>query len=285
MSIEAGVLYVVATPIGNLGDISARALEILAEVDLIAAEDTRHSRNLLRHFGIESALMSLHDHNEQARLPTLLAELQAGKAIALISDAGTPLISDPGFRLVRELRENGIRVLPVPGPSSLLAGLSVSGLPTDRFAFEGFLPAKAAARRQRLQTLQDSPYTVVFFESSHRIRESVTAMAEVFGAERLAFIGRELTKRFEETVTGTLTQLNDWLAQSEVRRKGEFVVIIQSQLVADSSDESEAEALRVLTLLLGELPLKRAVALAAEITGIKKNHLYQQALALQQKLP
>ncbi len=173
MTVAAGVLYVVATPIGNLGDISARALQVLREVALIAAEDTRHSRQLLQHFGIQTPLISLHEHNEQSRIPQLLSQLRQGKSLALISDAGTPLLSDPGFQLLRSLREQGLRAVPIPGPSSLLAALSVAGLPTDRFVFEGFLPAKAAARRSRLEFLAPEERTLVFFESSHRIQASL----------------------------------------------------------------------------------------------------------------
>ncbi|MEZ5582432.1 MAG: 16S rRNA (cytidine(1402)-2'-O)-methyltransferase [Candidatus Competibacteraceae bacterium] len=231
INIEPGVLYVVATPIGNLGDISARALQVLREVAWIAAEDTRHSKRLLHHFGIHTPLVSLHDHNEQARIPQLLADLQAGKAIALIADAGTPLISDPGFPLLRQIRVQGLKATPIPGPSSLTAALSVAGLPTDRFAFEGFLPAKPQARRNYLSTLLREPRTLVFFESSHRIQATLTDMRAVFGTKRQAVLARELTKQFEQVHHGTLDILCDWLDGDTHRCRGEFVIVMEGATI------------------------------------------------------
>lgn len=272
-----GTLYVVATPIGNLGDIGRRALAILAEVDWIAAEDTRHSGRLLRHFGIGTRLISLHEHNERARLPSLVAELQAGASGALISDAGTPLISDPGFPLVRELRRQGLAIRSVPGPSSVMAALSIAGLPCDRFSFEGFLPPRSEARRHRLMKLARHPRTLVLFESTHRIGAALSDLVVSFGAERPAFVGRELTKTFEESHTATLGELVEWLQVLPERHRGEFVLVVQGAEI----DADIAEQQRILRVLLRELPLKRAVSVAAELTGGRRNELYTLALALQ----
>lgn len=277
MSIEPGVLYVVATPIGNLEDMSPRAQRILSEVELIAAEDTRHSKRLLQHFGITTPLISLHEHNEHWRVPQLVEKLQAGQSIALISDAGTPLISDPGFHLLRRLRELGLRAAPIPGPSSLLAALSVAGLPTDRFVFEGFLPAKASARRNRLHNLKSDERTLVFFEASHRIRASLTDMADVLGEERQAVVARELTKLFEEIQGGTLNGLGQWIDADENRQKGEFVVVVQGAPSPPPASMS-LDVHHLLTVLLEELPVKPAVTAAARLTGLKKNALYDIAL-------
>lgn len=278
MSIISGALYVVATPIGNLGDMSARALEVLQAATVIAAEDTRHSGKLLHHFGIKTKTIALHDHNERMVSESIVARLQAGETVALVSDAGTPLISDPGYHLVAQARAAGCQVIPVPGASALLAALSASGLPSDRFTFEGFLPAKAGARRAKLEQLQDDPRTLVFYEAPHRIEESIAAMAAVFGGERPAVIARELTKTFETIHGDTLSALSNWLAADANQRRGEFVVMVggapQAELLVD------AEAERVLCLLLEEVSLKQAAALAAKITGVKKNLLYQFALDL-----
>jgi 16S rRNA (cytidine1402-2'-O)-methyltransferase len=279
MTVESGALYVVATPIGNLEDISARALRILREVDAIAAEDTRHTGQLLAHFGIDTPMFSLHEHNERARLERIIARLRGGQSLALVSDAGTPLISDPGFPLVRELRRQGLKVIPIPGPSSILAALSVAGLPTDRFIFEGFLPAKSAARRERLQVLVREERTLVFLESSHRIAETLADLATVFGAERSAVIARELTKRFEEVHSATLSELIAWLDADPHRCRGEFVVLVQGAPgVANEVDTPETRQL--LTALLEELPMGRAVAVAVKATGLKRKMLYELALAL-----
>ena len=278
MTVESGVLYVVATPIGNLEDITARALRVLREVACIAAEDTRHTGQLLRHFGIDTPLLSLHEHNERARLDSIVARLRNGDAMALVADAGTPLISDPGFPLVRELRRQGLKVVPVPGPSSVLAALAVAGLPTDRFVFEGFLPAKTTARRVRLQALAAEERTLVFFEASHRIADTLTDLAAVFGAERPAVVARELTKRFEEIHGATLGELTAWLAADPNRSRGEFVLVAQGAPAASAVDTPENR--RLLLALSAELPPSRAVVVAARLTGLRKKSLYDLALAL-----
>ncbi|HOW76690.1 MAG TPA: 16S rRNA (cytidine(1402)-2'-O)-methyltransferase [Candidatus Competibacteraceae bacterium] len=279
MTVESGALYVVATPIGNLEDISARALRILREVNAIAAEDTRHTGQLLAHFEISTPLFSLHEHNEHARLAQVMVRLRERQSLALVSDAGTPLISDPGFPLVRELRQQGLKVIPIPGPSSILAALSVAGLPTDRFVFEGFLPAKSAARRERLQTLVWEDRTLVFLESSHRIAETLSDMAEVLGAQRPAVIARELTKRFEEVQGAPLVELIDWLGADPHRSWGEFVVLVQGAPVV-TNEVDTPETRRLLTALLEELPMGRAVAVAVKATGLKRKTLYELALML-----
>ena len=279
---QQGILYVVATPIGNLQDISARALDVLRTVSRVAAEDTRHSRKLLAHYGIGTPLVALHEHNERAISQRLLQILAAGEDIALVSDAGTPLISDPGFFLVRAASQVNIRVVPVPGPSALIAALSVAGLPTDRFCFEGFLPSRQAARRQRLQSLQTGTATLVFYESSHRIRASLADMAEVFGAGREATLARELTKTFETIRHGTLDGLLAWMDADSNQQKGEFVVLVQG-LSAAGPTAVDAAAGQVLAVLLAELPLRQAAALAAKITGCSKNVLYEHGLMLKEK--
>lgn len=278
---QFGTLYVVATPIGNLDDISARALAILRHVALIAAEDTRHSARLMQHFGISTPLAACHEHNEREHGGRFLARLQAGEDVALISDAGTPLISDPGFHLVRQVRAAGIAVVPVPGACALIAGLSAAGLPSDRFIFEGFLPAKGVARRARLEQVKEEPRTLIFYEAPHRILECVEDMRAVFGDERQAVLARELTKTFE-TIRGLpLVELHEWIAADSNQQRGECVVLVSGWQAPEGEDAVSAEALRVLDLLLGELPLKRAAALAAEITGVRKNLLYQVALERQ----
>ncbi len=279
VSIEPGVLYVVATPIGNLEDISARALRVLGSVDLVAAEDTRRTRALLTHYGIVRPLISVHEHNEEGRLADLLARLEAGRDVALVSDAGTPLVSDPGYPLVRAARAAGLRVVPVPGASSLLAALSVAGLPTDRFTFEGFLPPRAGARRGRLEALAAEPRTVVFFESSHRIQDSLADMAAALGEERPAVVARELTKRYEQVQDGTLGELARWLAGDDQRRRGEFVVVVAGAPGGPAASD-EVAARRVLLALLEELPAGRAAAVAARITGLGRKVLYEMALEL-----
>ncbi|WP_437883469.1 16S rRNA (cytidine(1402)-2'-O)-methyltransferase [Pseudomonas sp. LRF_L74] len=274
----AGTLYVVATPIGNLDDISARALRVLKEVALIAAEDTRHSVRLLQHFGIDTPLAACHDHNERDQGGRFLARLQEGADVALISDAGTPLISDPGFHLVRQVRQAGIRVVPVPGACALIAALSAAGLPSDRFIFEGFLPAKATARRSRLTEVLEEPRTLIFYEAPHRLLESIADMRDVFGGERHVVLGRELTKTFETIKGLPLGELHDWVAADANQQRGECVLLVSGWLAPEGDEAINAEALRVLDLLLAELPLKRAAALAAEITGVRKNLLYQAGL-------
>lgn len=274
---KAGTLYVVATPIGNRADISPRALRVLADVSQVLAEDTRHSGALLRSLGVSTPLLSLHEHNEQAQIDGVLARLRGGHDLALVSDAGTPLISDPGFRVVRAARQAGIAVVPVPGPSALITALSVAGLPTDRFVFEGFLPAKSAARRAHLQTLVDERRTLVFYEASHRIIDCLADLAEIFGVAREAVIARELTKAFEQVQSGSLTELTAWIAADDNRQRGEFVVLVAGAAPVEES-EIGADARRVLEILLRELPVKQAAALTAEITGVRKNALYHLAL-------
>lgn len=275
---STGTLYVVATPIGNLEDISARALRVLGEVALIAAEDTRHSSRLLQHFGIVTPLAACHEHNEREEGSRFLARLQAGEDVALVSDAGTPLISDPGYHLVRQARAAGIRVVPVPGACALIAALSAAGLPSDRFIFEGFLPAKVAARRTRLELLKEEPRTLIFYEAPHRILECLVDLADVFGADRPALLGRELTKTFETLQGMPLGELQAWVAADANQQRGECVLVVAGWQAPQGEGAVNAEAVRVLDLLLGELPVKRAAALAAEITGVRKNLLYQLAL-------
>ncbi|WP_435605957.1 16S rRNA (cytidine(1402)-2'-O)-methyltransferase [Pseudomonas knackmussii] len=272
-----GTLYVVATPIGNLDDISVRAQRTLREVALIAAEDTRHSLRLLQHFGIETPLAACHEHNEREQGGRFLARLLAGDDVALVSDAGTPLISDPGYHLVRQARAAGIAVVPVPGPCALIAGLSAAGLPSDRFIFEGFLPAKTVGRRSRLEALREEPRTLIFYEAPHRLLECLQDMAEVFGEERQAVLARELTKTFETIKGIPLGELRDWVAADSNQQRGECVLLLAGW-EAPEAEGVDSESLRVLDLLLAELPVKRAAALAAEITGVRKNLLYQAAL-------
>ena len=274
-----GILYIVATPLGNLGDMTPRAVETLAQVQVIAAENTRHSLPLLRHFNIVTPCIALHDHNERERSAELIVRLQAGENIALISDAGTPLISDPGYHLVRTAREQGVRIVPIPGPSALIAALSVSGLPTDRFVFEGFLPAKSAARQQRLEALRIEARTVIFFESGHRIVDSLNDMAHVLGLDRHAVVARELTKIFETIHGDTLGDLCQWVQADLHQQKGEFVVLVQGVTCTEDA-EMDAESERIVRILLAELPVKHAAALAAKITGQKKNLLYSMALKI-----
>jgi len=276
-----GSLYVVATPIGNLDDISARALTILRSVALIAAEDTRHSARLMQHFGIGTPLAACHEHNERDQGGRFLARLLAGDDVALISDAGTPLISDPGYHLVRQARAAGIAVVPVPGACALIAALSAAGLPSDRFIFEGFLPAKAAGRRARLEQVMEEPRTLIFYEAPHRILECLQDMQSVFGDERPALLARELTKTFETLKGMPLAELAAWVAGDSNQQRGECVVLVAGWQAPEGEEAVSAEAVRVLNLLLGEMPLKRAAALAAEITGVRKNLLYQVALEQQ----
>ncbi|NLY12872.1 MAG: 16S rRNA (cytidine(1402)-2'-O)-methyltransferase [Gammaproteobacteria bacterium] len=273
-----GTLYVVATPIGNLEDISARALRILAQVQLIAAEDTRHSTRLLQHFGIRTPLAACHEHNEREEGGRFITRLLAGDDVALISDAGTPLISDPGYHLVRQARAAKIRVVPVPGACALIAALSAAGLPSDRFVFEGFLPAKKAARCARLEAVQYDPRTLIFYEAPHRLLESIADMRDVFGADRPAVLARELSKTFETIHDSPLQELYDWVAADANQQRGECVLLVAGYQEPVEAVAVTPEAQRVLTLLMAELPPKRAAAIAAQITGARKNALYQWAL-------
>lgn len=276
--VRAGALYVVATPIGNLGDLSPRAQRVLAQVDRIAAEDTRTSGALLSHFGIGTPLTALHEHNEDRIAEALIRNVADGASLAVISDAGTPLISDPGYALVRAARAHGVPVYAVPGCCAAIAALSVSGLAPDSFVFAGFLPAKGPARRTRLTELAREPRTVILYESSHRIGDCVDDLVQVLGAERRVCLARELSKRFEESVTLPAAELQSWLQADANRERGEFVLILEGAPALD--DEREVEAERVLRLLLAELPPSRAARLAAEITGAARKPLYARALAL-----
>lgn len=270
-------LFVVATPIGNLNDMSPRAVEVLQSVALIAAEDTRHSSRLMAHFNIKTPMISVHDHNERQRQQTIIDKLAAGESVALISDAGTPLISDPGFIVVRAVREAGFKVVPVPGCSAVIAAMCAAGVPTDRFIFEGFLPAKKSNRQQFLEQFVDESRTVVFYESTHRIVESLSDMQQVLGADRYVVIARELTKTFETIHGAALQELIAFVEADPNQQKGEFVVLVQG-VQAQVSEDIDAAALKTLDVLLEELPVKQASALAAKITGYKKNKLYQVAL-------
>ena len=277
----ASTLYVVATPIGNLSDISARAVQVLQAVDLIAAEDTRHSSGLVKHLNVDTPMIACHDHNEAAVCKSVLDRLAAGQCVALISDAGTPLISDPGYKIVKSVREQGFRVAPIPGACAVISALSAAGLPTDRFAFEGFLPAKAQARQKRLQQLADATSTLVFYEAPHRIVATLQAMAEVLGAKREAVLARELTKRYETIIDGTLEELAQQVDADRNQQRGEMVILVRGAAsLADDRSAEEQEADRILTVLLAELPAKQASILAVKLTGLKKNYLYKRAIAL-----
>ena len=272
--VAPGHLYVVATPIGNLGDLSPRAQKVLDSVDRICAEDTRTSSTLLANFGIRKPLLALHDHNEDQITGQLVAELKKGQTLALISDAGTPLISDPGFALVRAAREAGVPVMTLPGPCAAVAALSISGIASDSFTFIGFLPPKAQARRARLQTLATETRTLIFYESSHRILESVEDIAAQFPQRKLC-LARELTKLFEESITASAAEVFAWLQQDANRSRGEFVLVLEGAPAEAQSDDAEAE--RVLRVLLKELGASQAAKLAAELTGRRKNELYAMA--------
>ncbi|MEE4179669.1 16S rRNA (cytidine(1402)-2'-O)-methyltransferase [Pseudomonas viridiflava] len=278
-----GSLYVVATPIGNLDDMSVRALKVLREVTLIAAEDTRHSSRLMQHFGISTPLAACHEHNERDEGSRFITRLLAGDDVALISDAGTPLISDPGYHLVRQARAAGIPVVPVPGACALIAALSAAGLPSDRFIFEGFLPAKAVGRKARLEQVKEEPRTLIFYEAPHRILECLQDMELVFGADRPALLAREITKTFETLKGLPLGQLRAFVEADSNQQRGECVVLVAGWTPPEDEDVIGAEARRILDLLLEEMPLKRAAALAAEITGVRKNLLYQVALDKQKE--
>jgi 16S rRNA (cytidine1402-2'-O)-methyltransferase len=280
---SAGRLEVVATPIGNLADLSARAREVLGSADLIAAEDTRRSAQLLAAIGVTARLISLHDYNEQARVDGLVAQLKDGKVIALVSDAGTPLLSDPGFALVRAAAAAGIEVRSVPGASAVTAALSIAGLPTDRFAFEGFLPARATERRAQLARLALEPRTLVLFEAPHRIAATLDDLSQAFGAERSAVVTRELTKLHESVYRGNLGQLSAMARAQPEFSRGEITLVVAGAEPADR-DAGDAELLaRTLRLLLGELPPARAAAIAAQIAGARRSDAYALALRLQRQ--
>ncbi|NOH71431.1 16S rRNA (cytidine(1402)-2'-O)-methyltransferase [Vibrio pectenicida] len=274
---EVPALYIVPTPIGNLGDITQRALDVLTNVDLIAAEDTRHTGKLLSHFGISTKTFALHDHNEQQKAQVLVEKVLAGYFIALVSDAGTPLISDPGYHVVTKCRQAGVKVVPLPGPCAVVAALSASGLPSDRFSFEGFLPAKSKGRKDKFLEILTVERTCVFYESPHRILDSLRDMLEIIGPEREVVLARELTKTFETIQGLPLAKLVEWVAVDENQQRGEMVLLIHGyRVVAD--DSLPEEATRALTILTKELPLKKAAALTAEIYNLKKNALYKWGL-------
>jgi 16S rRNA (cytidine1402-2'-O)-methyltransferase len=279
VSIEPGTLYVVATPIGNLADLSPRALETLGQAAAVAAEDTRHTAVLLRHYGVHTPTLALHEHNERQVVPRLIARLRAGEALALVSDAGTPLVSDPGRHLVSEAQAAGVPVRPIPGPAALVAALSVAGFPADRFVFEGFLPARAAARRARLQALAGEERTLVFYEAPHRIREALRDLTEALGAGRPALIARELTKVFEETRRATLGELAGWLEERPERERGEFVVVVEGRAPTPAGG-LEPDDDRVLRILLEELPASGAATVASRLTGKPRRALYARAVDL-----
>jgi 16S rRNA (cytidine1402-2'-O)-methyltransferase len=267
-------LYIVATPIGNLKDMTERAIETLRSVDWIAAEDTRRSKRLLEHFHLKARMRSYHDHNERQVSEQLVAKMLAGESVALVSDAGTPLISDPGYRIVRLAREAGIAVIPIPGASAMLAALSVSGLATDRFVFMGFLKKKA--RKKQLQSLLRESGTVIIYEAPHRVSELMDDMLAVLGADRTVVVARELTKRYEQVISGSVAEQRANLKDGTIPEKGEFVILLEGMTV----DYDEHRADEVLQFLLKEIAVSKAVMLAAKVTGVSKNELYQRALAI-----
>lgn len=274
---QFGTLYIVATPIGNLDDITQRALKTFEQVDLIAAEDTRHSGILLSHYGIKKPFFALHDHNEQQRAAVLVDKLSQGFNIALISDAGTPLISDPGFHLVRACRQAGIQIVPIVGACAAIAALCSSGVASDRFCFEGFLPAKTKARCDKLSELESESRTLIFYESTHRILDTLADMEQVFGADRYVVMARELTKTWETIYGAALSELRPWLNEDGNRIKGEIVLVVEGKPESDEVGFS-AQAIKLLTLLNEELPLKKAAGIVADTFGYKKNALYEYGL-------
>jgi 16S rRNA (cytidine1402-2'-O)-methyltransferase len=280
-----GTLYVVATPIGNLSDLSPRAAATLKSCDLIAAEDTRHTGILLKHFQISTRQLSLHDHNESTRAAEIIALLREGKSVALVSDAGTPAISDPGFELVRAVAATGMNVVAIPGPCAAIAALSIGALPTDRFCFEGFLPARGAARKLRLKSLETEPRTLVIYESPHRVRETLEDCVAAFGETRAATVVREATKLHETTYRGSLRELLDKSSTDADFSRGEIVLLVGGAAQAAQAGDSEAQSRldKVLIALLAELPLKQAARLAAQITGARDNETYKRALLLKEQ--
>lgn len=280
MNLTPGTLFVVATPIGNLEDLSPRARKVLAGVDIVAAEDTRHTGRLLAAFGIRARQASFHEHNEEQVTQTLLREMESGLSVALVSDAGTPLISDPGYRLVRAAHEHGIAVSPVPGPSAATAALSASGLPTDHFCFEGFLPSRGPARRDRLQALESEPRTMVFYESVHRVKDAVADIRAAFGEQRRGFVGREISKLHEQCIGAALGELQAMLDDGRIPLKGEFVIAVEGAAGAQSGSASTIESDRLLSELIPLMPGKKAVEVTAAVTGENRNALYRRMLEL-----
>lgn len=283
MSSQCGKLYVVATPIGNLADLSFRAVEVLKQVDLIAAEDTRHVRMLLQHYGIANRLVSLHQHNEETASAGLLDKIRGGLDVALVSDAGTPLLSDPDMPLVRMAKDSGIKVSPIPGPCALIAALSAAGLPVSRFIFEGFLPRTSSSRKAFFTERLNCESTWVFYESSHRILDALKDMSEIFPADRQLVIAREITKLHETIVKCRLGEMLERVENDENMRKGEFVVIVEGAVIEKGAQELTEEQVSILAILLKECSTKTAAALAAQITGAKKKTLYQAALEMMGK--
>ncbi len=276
-----GILYIVATPIGNLGDITQRAIETLKQADKILAEDTRNTRKLLTHFGIQGNLQALHEHNEQQKIGLIKDYLDAGENIALVSDAGTPLISDPGYHLVNDLANAGYTITPIPGVSAIITALSIAGLPTNRFSFEGFLPAKSTGRDKMLQANAKEARTQVYYESCHRIIPTIQAMANAFGDNRSVVLARELTKMYEQVFRGDLKSLQEWIVADPTHQKGEFVLMVAAYEEDDTNHEEITTTTEdLLKILIEELPIKQAASLAANITGQKKNTLYRKAMAL-----
>ena len=275
-----GILFIVATPIGNLRDMSFRAVDVLSKVDRIYAEDTRNSIKLLHHYDISNQLVALHDHNEEHKINELALLLTEGKDLALISDAGTPLISDPGYKVVRALGELGANIVTIPGPSAMIAALSIAGIPTDKFTFEGFLPAKKQARLQALENNLKQTYTQVYYESSHRITACIEAMIEMMGEGRGVALARELTKVFEQVFRGNLGQLREWLIADRNHQKGEFVLVLAGFEGDVSLTGSAMDNEQLITILIAELPVKQAASLAAKISGLSKNEAYKLALAI-----
>jgi 16S rRNA (cytidine1402-2'-O)-methyltransferase len=280
MNLTSGTLYIVATPIGNLDDLSPRARQVLSEADIVAAEDTRHTGRLLKSFGIKARQTPLHEHNEQDVALSLVRDLEGGSSVALVSDAGTPLVSDPGYRLVCMAHQHGIRVSPVPGPSAAVAALSAAGLPTDAFCFEGFLPARRPARLDRLEALRHEPRTLILYESVHRVNALFVDLISALGDSRRAFIGRELSKMHEQCVAGALGELHAMLEDGRIPAKGEFVVVIEGDSAARTASAFAVDADRLLAELIRAVPGKKAVEIAAAVTGQNRNALYRRMLAL-----
>lgn len=276
---KQGILYIVATPIGNQQDISLRAIETLNNVDSILAEDTRHSAPLLASLGIKKPMISLHAHNEETKSLHVIIALQAGKNFALISDAGTPLISDPGYLLVKKAKEHGINVVPIPGACALIAALSVAGIPSDTFTFYGFLPAKTSSRCEKLREASLTPHTLIFYESTHRILNSLIDISSVFGPQCRIVLAKEITKQFERIIEGTCDEIDAWLRADPGHCKGEFVLLIPPRPFSQPKDDSEL----ILKVLIKELPLKQAVNLAGQLTAVPKNTLYKTALTLSKR--
>lgn len=276
MASSSGTLYIIATPIGNLQDISPRALYVLQQVQWIAAEDTRHSEYLLKHYGITTPLKSLHTHNEKQRIAWIREILQKGESVALVSDAGTPLISDPGYALVTTLADEGLPISPIPGACAVIAALSASGLPTEQFLFEGFLPSKSTQRRQQLEKRKQETATLIYYEAPHRLLDSLKDMLTIFGGNRQAVVARELTKTFEQFQRGSLQSIIDYFEMHEDKQRGECVILVHGVEEALSVDEKEAN--RILKILLPLMSLKQAAQAASEITGVRKNVLYEWAL-------